>query len=598
MSKAALVADLMRGSRLLYACACGCVLLATLSAHIAPLVLKVTIDSVIGDKPPRIPFPVWRLSIPAEAVSVMRDHLWVCGLLILCCALVQAAFDYLRVCLAASAAESFARRLRNRLYDHIQRLPFAAQDALDTGDVIQRSSADVDTVRLFMETQVAEVARVLAMIGISVPILVSLDARLTVVSVLLLPVVLAGSAVYFFRVKTLFGTAVAAESALSSVTQENLTGIRLVKSFTREAHECERFEAMNEDLRCKDLRLMQSVAVYWGGSAFVCMLQIALVLVAGVLRAVDGTITIGDFSVFLSYTTMLVWPIRMLSDAGRTYVSLRRIQEILQRPQESDRQRGTQRPPIHGNVLFEHVECRFPDGSVGLRDIGFSVEAGQSVAVVGRTGSGKSTLVHLLPRLLDYSAGSIRIDGVELRTIDRQWIREHIGIVLQEPFLFSKSVRENIRMGAEDQPEHRILEAAHIADIHTTIENDFDQGYETLVGERGVTLSGGQRQRIAIARAIMRNPPILILDDALSAVDSETDRRIQQALTERQGRYTTFMISHRVSTISRCDLIVVLENGRITAAGTHDQLAQSPGLYQRICNIQQLLEEDLNRSLR
>jgi len=595
-----ILAQAGRGSKRHFAAAAIAIVLATMCAQAAPLVLRFTIDSVIGEQPAVWPGFVTNWIPGTASLLWLRSHLWACGLGVLLCAVGQGLFDYLRICAASVGSENLAQAFRERLFDHINHLPFQAQMTLDTGDLIQRCSSDVETVRLFFESQILEVARIMVMLSIAVPVLLFLDTRLALYSVCLLPLVMGGSAFYFFRVKRLFQISVLAEAALTSYLQETLTGVRTVKAFGREPFEIEHFGTHNRELRDRDLKLFQAISIYWGGSALICMLQIGLVLVIGALAVTHGRISIGTFTVFVTYVIMLVWPIRMLghvlSDAGRTMVSLHRIRDVLAREIETPPPHAS-KPEIRGGVEFRGVGFEYASRRPVLHDISFTAQIGQTIAILGRTGSGKSTLVHLLPRLLDYATGSIRIDGCELRNIDPQWLRRHIGIVLQEPFLFSRSVRDNIRLGAEEEPEHLVLEAAHIADIHDTIEESFQAGYDTFVGERGVTLSGGQRQRIAIARALLRNPPILIFDDSLSAVDAETDQRIRQELEERRGQATTFIISHRISTLSRADLILVIEDGRLTQQGSHCELAAQPGLYQRICDIQNQLEDDLTAQL-
>jgi ATP-binding cassette subfamily B protein len=596
--KLTLLWELLRGHRRHYLAAAAAVWLATFFSYLAPLVLRFTIDTVLGEQPFSL---AGRPLLSAGEAIQLQGRLWLCGLALLVCAALQGYFSYARARWASVASEGLACNLRNRLYDHLNRLPFQAQSNLETGDVIQRCTSDVETVRLFVESQTVEIARILMMLGTAIPIMAMLDKRMTLVSTVLMPLVIGGSGYYFFRVRRLFTDSTEAEARLSTILQENLTGVRLVKAFSRSEFEIGRFALSNEDYRDKTYRMMRAISFYWGGSAFFCMLQIALVLIVGTQRAVAGTLSIGTFAVFLTYVSLMVWPIRMLghvlSEAGRATVSLGRLLKILNQPQESATPAESLRPEIRGQIEFRNVSFTYGGDAPALHQISFSVEPGQTVAIVGRTGSGKSTLVHLLPRLLEYSSGSIRIDDCELRRIDRAWIRSKIGIALQEPFLFSKSLRDNISLGARRQSENDVEEAAHIADLHTTIVNSFKEGYDTMVGERGVTLSGGQRQRVAIARAILSQPPILIFDDSLSAVDAETDLRIRQALSARHGQSTTFIISHRISTVSQADLILVLEEGRLTACGTHEELASQEGLYQRICRIQNLLEEDLRQDL-
>ena len=337
------------------------------------------------------------------------------------------------------------------------------------------------------------------------------------------------------------------------------------------------------------------MALYWSLSDLLAMLQIGIVVVLGVYYTATGSITLGTFLVFNSYVNMLLWPIRqmgrILTDMGKTLVSVGRIQEILDVPSESqDPDCG--KPPIAGDIVFRNVSFEYEEGHPVLKDLSFEVKKGETVAILGPTGSGKSSLVHLLQRLYDYKDGSVTIGGVELRKIDKKWLRQKVGIVLQEPFLFSRTIKENIGIAKRNVSEMEIIEASRIASVHKVIE-EFDNGYETFVGEKGVTLSGGQKQRVAIARTLIQDSDILIFDDSLSAVDTETDAAIRKELKKRSKNVTTFIISHRIATLSEADRILVLDDGRLIQSGTHEELIHHPGLYQRIWSIQNSLEKDL-----
>ena len=592
----------MRGGRRWYAGAAVAVVLSTACGYLSPFVLRFAIDSVMGSEPAALPgFLPLPLPAPQEIAS-RQDGLWQCGWVMVALSALQGLFAVLKTVWASKASERFAEHLRNSLYDHINRLPFLAQATPATGDLIQRCSSDVETVRSFVESQAVEIWRVLMMVGIALPLMLILDVRMAIASTFLLPVVLGCSVVYFMAVRRRFQEAVEVEARMTTVVQENVTGVRLVRAFQRQAYEAEAFGVVNGDYRERVLRLVRLISLFWAFSACLCMGQITLTVLVGTVRVVHGTLTLGTLALFITYVTLLVWPVRMLghvlSDLGRTHVSLGRILQILQQPAETVADEGAGiRPEVRGCVEFRGVGFSYrPDAPPALSEVSFVAEPGQSVAIIGRTGSGKSTLVNLIPRLLDYSQGSILIDGHELRAIDRQWVRQHVGIVLQEPFLFSRTIRDNIALASAGDPSDAdVLDVAETAAIHDTIEHTFADGYRTLVGERGVTLSGGQKQRIAIARALLPDPRILVFDDSLSAVDAETDARIRDALDRRRGRATTFIVSHRVSTVSRADLILVLEDGRLVQSGTHGELSCEPGLYRRICRIQDELAEEIRQ---
>jgi ATP-binding cassette subfamily B protein len=589
----------MQGSRVLYFGAILAVGLATIFGLITPLILRTTIDSIIGDKP-MIHMFSWLHSI-IESIGgkdVLMQNLWICSLTIIVLAIAEGLFMYLKGKWSALAAETTAQHIRDKLYNHLQHLSYEYHVKAETGDLIQRCTSDVDTIRQFLAVQFVEVGRTLFMVAIVVPLMLSLDRRMTLVAMLLIPIIFIFAFGFFFKVKKVFLASDEAEGRMSTVLQENLSGVRVIRAFARQSYEIEKFDEANREYRDRTYRLIRLIAGYWAVSSSLGVLQFGFVLTFGAYLAYQGQLSLGTLVVFTSYVDRLIWPIRqmgrILTDMGKALVALKRIREILEQPLESS-EAASAKPHIRGNLEFRNVSFEYEPGKPVLKDISFRVKQGQTVAILGPTGSGKTSLVHLLTRLYDYQHGSITIDGVELKSIEKKWLREHVGLVLQEPFLFSKTIKQNIGLAKKNVQDQKIFEAARIASVHDVIL-DFDDGYETAVGEKGVTLSGGQKQRVAIARTLVKECPIIIFDDSLSAVDTETDAAIRHALRHR-NHATTFMISHRVNTLSEAELILVLEHGKLVQAGTHDELVQQEGLYRKIWAIQNSLEDELEDEL-
>ena len=419
---------------------------------------------------------------------------------------------------------------------------------------------------------------------------------MALISIVLFPVILAFAFAFFGRVQSLFLKTDEAEGEMTSVLQENLTGIRVVRAFARQEFESDKFAVANARFRDTNERLIRMLATYWSVSDLLCFAQIGLTLAVGAWWLLEGRLTVGTLFAFLTYQQMVMWPVRhlgrVLTDTGKALVALGRIGEILGVAEEDAADETSPVPAerARGDLVVENLTFRFGDDVV-LDDVSFRLEEGATIALVGPPGSGKSTLIHLLLRLYDYEEGSIRLDGRELTSLDRTWARAQVGAVLQEPFLYSKTIGANVKLGRTEADLEEVVEAATAADIHGSISG-FESGYDTLVGERGVTLSGGQRQRLSIARALLKDPPILVLDDALSAVDTRTEARILEALRARRGRHGTIIISHRLSSVAHADRILVLEEGRIVQAGTHDELLRQAGAYRRLWKIQGALEAE------
>ena len=566
---------------------------------LTPLLLSEIVDSILGSEPFTMPDFLMNPINALGGRDFLRQNLWIPALALILMNVVNGVFTFIKGRSSAIASENIARKLRNDLYRHLQHLPFAYHVKAQAGELIQRCTSDVDTIRRFLAVQVMEVVNTVLMVVIAMSILLPRSVPITLYSLILVPPLFVFATWFFKMVHKSFEVADEADGVLNAVLQENLSGVRVVRAFGQQEREVEKFDRVNNDLRKKNLRLNELLAIYWGGGDAISMTQTLLTLVVCIIYACNGWITVGTLIVFTSTLGMLLFPIRQLgrtlSDAGKAMVSMKRVQAILHEEAEPDEPNAL-KPDLHGDIVFDHVSFAYPDDNVPvLRDVSFTIPAGKTAAVLGGTGSGKSTMMYLLQRLYTPTSGKITIGGVDLQQIDRKYLRAHVGLILQEPFLYSKSIRENVGITAPEQEAERIEHAADIASASGFIAKA-DKGWETVVGERGVTLSGGQKQRIAIARTLLKDNNILIFDDSLSAVDTETDAQIRAALRHEQKDVTTLIISHRVTTLSQADLILVLENGQITQQGTHAELCSQPGLYQRINSIQNALEEELTQA--
>ncbi len=536
--------------------------------------------------------------------GTLRDTLALLGLGFVGLAAVEGSFSYVSGRLAAYTAEGITRRLRDFLFDHIQRLSFSYHSRTPTGDLIERVTSDVDTVRRFFSEQAIGIGRIVLLFLINWAAILDLNRTLGWASVLVIPLILAVSRWFFRKLTKRYEEYQAQEAVLSTTLQENLTGVRVVKAFARQPYEKQKFEQDNWTKFVKGRLLSLMHALFWPLSDVVLGFQMLLGFILAALMAIRGEITVGNYLTYVGLVVWLIWPIRNLGriivQTSSGMVSYGRLMEIVKQTREplSD---GRVRPggPPRGDIRFQNVGFTYDGGETDvLRDITFELSAGQSVALLGSTGSGKTSLVNLLPRFHEYTSGHIWLDGIELRDYSREYLRKYIGIVQQEPFLFSRTIRENILYGVGHAVSQAEVErAARSAAIHEVILT-FPNGYDTLVGEKGVTLSGGQKQRVTIARTLLKNPRILILDDSMSSVDTETEAEIRAALFELMRDRTTFIIAHRIQSVMAADLIVVLDKGSVGQIGTHAQLVrQAGGIYRKIYDIQTRIDDEVGLEL-
>ncbi|MCL2406553.1 MAG: ABC transporter ATP-binding protein/permease [Defluviitaleaceae bacterium] len=591
---------LMRGNKTFFAVAIITTAIAALGRLVRPLIVTVTVDSVLGSEPlmdnAAVRWFVNALVGGEEGLSTHPNILWICGGAIIVVTLINGAFMVIRGNFSSMASENMAKKMKDNLYDHLQKLPYDYHVQAKTGDLIQRCTSDVETIRRFLIMQVPEMGRAIFLTIFTLAIMFSVNVRMTVISALFIPVILVFSYVFFKKCRAAFKLTDEKEGEMSAVLQENLSGVRVVRAFGRQKYEMAKFDKRNQEFRDLNMKHLRLMSYYWSSSDLLALGAQLGVLAYGIYMAYSGYITIGEFILFNSYIGMLLWPVRqmgrILSDMGRMQVSIGRVFEILDTPQEKDNEGVTQHP-LRGELVFNDVTFAYNDGKPVLNKMSFAVQPGESIGVLGSTGSGKSTIMHMLLRLYDYQNGSVKINGREISQIDKKWLRERIGLVLQEPFLYSKTIDKNLRMAKDVVETDEVLDAAKVAHAHGFIEG-FDEGYETMIGERGVTLSGGQKQRVAIARTLIKNSDILIFDDSLSAVDTETDAQIRAALKERAKDVTTFIISQRITTLMHAERVFVVEGGRIADVGTHDELIARPGLYKRIWDIQSMLADEFD----
>ena len=546
------------------------VLFASLLNLYIPQILKDAIDQGIGGQ---------------RAGALFAAAGWILGI-----AVVRGIAAYGQRYYGEWLTHRVAYDLRNQFYNSTQRLPFAFHDRSQTGDMMSRATSDITETERFVGMGLMDLMSALLLLGGVIVAMVLESFSLALYALIPLTLLLALTLRFGMVIRPRFKRVQEQMGQLSSTMQESMTGIQVVKAFAREADELRKFNAANEDWFTKRFGIIKIWANNWPTFTFILMSSVFLLLLVGGPRAIEGTVTIGSLFALLAYVMMLNGPVQRLgflvNMAATSGASATRVFEIIDTPTEVEEQENAVvLQEAQGAVKFEHVSFGYEGGPRALNDINFEVEPGQTVALIGPTGSGKSTITNLIPRFYDPFSGVVRIDGHDVRSLTLDSLRQHIGIVLQDPFLFGVTIAENIAYGKPAATPDAIVDAAKAARAHDFIM-EFPAGYETEVGERGVTLSGGQKQRVAIARALLYAPRILILDDSTSSVDTETEHLIQQALSVLMEGRTTFVIAQRLLTLKNADQIFVLDGGGIVERGRHDALLAAGGLYRQIYDLQ------------
>ena len=590
LSKTGTLFFLLKGSTPIFIVSIVASALVTVFSLLVPEIINVTVDSILGNEP--VDGSYLKIVTAMGGTAYLRENLWIIALLLLGCALFTAVFTYGRTFLNTLANQIFMRRTRDKLFSHLQRLPLSWHVKHRTGDIIQRCTSDADTISNFVSGQLLNLFRIVLLLAFSLVFMFSKNTELALIASAFIILIVGYSVIFHLRMKKHFKKCDEEEGVLSTIAQENFTGVRVVRAFGRERYERDRFEKQNTYYTGLWTRTLRHLAVFWTTSDLLATMQGLSIVVVGTVFCVRGSLTTGELLAFIFYNTMLIGPVRQLgriiSNMSKAGVSLGRIGEILNGEEE---QYG-EKLPLSGDIEFKNVSFEYEKDKPVLRDISFSIPEGTVFGILGGTGSGKSTLTYLLDGLYAPTNGQIYIGGKPVSSIPPATLRGNIGLMLQEGYIYSGTVGENIALAKEEATEEDIKRAAKEACIDENIEG-FANGYETVVGERGVTLSGGQKQRVAIARTLLRNTPYMIFDDSLSAVDSETDAQIRANLNEKFGKSTVIIISHRINTVMHADNIIVLDNGKIVESGTNAQLLERNGIYKKIYDLQFSLPEEL-----
>lgn len=585
-SHARLLGRFLQGSLHLFVISILCSLCVSVLDLVNPRIIGYAVDTVIGNA---ADLPAFLARIPG--IRHVFSGIGAAALAVVVLALLAALFRFLAGTFNAKGAETLVRRMRELLFSHLLRLPLSWYAENQTGDIIQRCTSDVETIKNFVSEQLTQLFRTILLIVLALAFMSGISRGLTLIAFLFIPVIVLYSLFFHSRIGAAFQRADEEEGKLSSIVQENLTGVRVVRAFGREAQERERFETKNRSYTEFWVHLMKLLSAFWASGDLISGLQVMLVVVLGAAFCVRGQLSAGNYIAFITYNAMLTWPVRSLgrviSEMSKAGISIDRISYILSSKEEDERD-GGEEPDLHQDITFSHVFFRYQEElPLVLSDVSFTVRAGETLGILGGTGSGKTTAAELLDALYDLpeGCGSIRIGDTDLRDISRHYLRRGIGFVQQEPYLFSGTLLHNLTLANPAATKDEVEEAAKISCLDEAVAK-FEEGYETVVGERGVTLSGGQKQRTAIAQMLLGNPTIMIFDDALSAVDAATDAKIRRALSQKSKDATVLLVTHRITTLSGADRILVLDHGRVAELGTPQELYEKNGLYRRIYDLQ------------
>lgn len=603
-SKLKMIIESTNGLKKYFVIAVITTILGIIFNYLTPQVIRITVDSIIGNTPFNLPSYMLNTIDNLGGREFLRQNLYIPATIGVVFSVLSGICNYFYKVYMAKASDGTIKNLRDKLYSHISRLPFSWHMKNPTGDIIQRCTSDMEVVKSFLGIQLLEFIRIIFLITISLTLMFSMNVKLSLIAVAFILIVITYSVIFYSLIQKKFKVADEAEGELSALVQENFTGVRVVRAFGRQSYEIERFDEKNIGFSRLWIKLGHVLSFYWGIGDLFSGLQVMSIVVFGCFETVSGALTLGELLAFIFYNSMLVWPVRSLgriiSEMGKAGVSINRIKEILDAKEERDNEDAIT-PDINGDIEFKNVKFDYYGTKPVLKDVSFKIKKGSTFGILGGTGSGKSTIVHLLNRLynLDENCGEILINGVNIKNIKLDYLRHNIGVVLQEPFLFSKTIKQNINIASKIDEIENFESIKHVSQVSHVHENilGFSKGYDTIVGERGVTLSGGQKQRVAIARTLIKNSPVIVFDDSLSAVDTETDAKIRHELKKHVKDSTVIIISHRITTLMSCDNIIVLDDGKIIESGNHKSLIKTNGLYKKVYDMQSSVESELTDTL-